>query len=65
MSLRRRQGLEYRVVDACEQVDGRAEGKARLELGGTARKNVVGMLLRRQEPRPPERRLADADRTLE
>jgi hypothetical protein len=29
-----RQGLEHRVADAREQVDGRAEGEARLELGG-------------------------------
>ena len=62
--LRHRQGLEDRVVDARQQVDGGAEGKARLELGGTAGKDVVGVLLRRAEPRPPERRLADAERTL-
>src|SRR5207253_719653 len=41
---------EHRVVDAGEKVDRRTEGEARLELGGTAGKNVVGMLLRLAHP---------------
>jgi hypothetical protein len=62
--LRRRQGLEHGLVDVRQQVDGRGEGEARLKFGGTTGKNVVGTLMRCAEPCPPERRLADADRTL-
>ena len=50
MLLRRRQGLEHRVVDVREQVNDCAEREARLEFGRTAGKDVVGLVMRREEP---------------